>query len=77
MVQRTIDETSKVSQGSPYRSYWGLEEHCNGRESARTTSVSTTERHHIKDVPESTLNAMKLLETLCNPCATRGEEKPI
>jgi integrase len=43
----------------------------------RHSSVSTTERHYIKDVPESTLNAMKLLETLCNPCATRVEEKPI
>jgi integrase len=43
----------------------------------RHSSVSTTERHYIKDVPESTLQAMKLLETLCNPCATSGEGKPI
>jgi len=43
----------------------------------RHSSVSTTERHYIKDVPESTLNAMKLLETLCNPSATEDEAKPI
>ncbi len=42
----------------------------------RHSSVSTTERHYIKDVPESTLQAMKLLETLCNPHATAGEAKP-
>jgi integrase len=43
----------------------------------RHSSVSTTERHYIKDVPESTLNAMKLLETLCNPRATEREAKPM
>lgn len=43
----------------------------------RHSSVSTTERHYIKDVPESTLSAMKLLETLCNPRATASEGKPI
>jgi integrase len=42
----------------------------------RHSSVSTTERHYIKDVPESTLKAMKLLETLCNDHATQGEGKP-
>lgn len=42
----------------------------------RHSSVSTTERHYIKDVPESTLQAMKLLETLCNSRATTGEAKP-
>lgn len=31
----------------------------------RHSSVSTTERHYIKDVPESTLQAMKRLEELC------------
>jgi integrase len=35
----------------------------------RHSSVSTTERHYIKDVPENTLGAMKLLETLCKDCA--------
>lgn len=42
----------------------------------RHSSVSTTERHYIKDVPERTLKAMKLLEALCNDCATKGEAKP-
>ena len=42
----------------------------------RHSSVSTTERHYIKDVPESTLQAMKQLEALCNECATEGETKP-
>lgn len=42
----------------------------------RHSSVSTTERQYIKDVPESTLHAMRLLETLCNPRATTGEAKP-
>ena len=31
----------------------------------RHSSVSTTERHYIKDVPESTLHAMKQLEAFC------------
>jgi len=42
----------------------------------RHSSVSTTERHYIKDVPERTLEAMKLLETLCNDRATQEEVKP-
>src|SRR4030088_967310 len=42
----------------------------------RHSSVSTTERHYIKDVPESTLQAMNLLETLCNARATAEEAKP-
>ena len=42
----------------------------------RHSSVSTTERHYIKDVPESTLEAMKLLERLCNRSATEGDAKP-
>jgi integrase len=41
----------------------------------RHSSVSTTERHYIKDVPESTLEAMKLLETLCNHRATQEGTK--
>jgi len=32
----------------------------------RHSSVSTTERHYIKDVPENTMHAMKLLEALCS-----------
>ncbi len=42
----------------------------------RHSNVSTTERHYIKDVPESTLQAMKQLETLCNGCATPKGTKP-
>jgi hypothetical protein len=30
----------------------------------------------VKDMPESTLHAMKLLETLCNPRATAEEANP-
>jgi integrase len=32
----------------------------------RHTSLATTERHYIKDVPENTLNAMNRLEQLFN-----------
>jgi hypothetical protein len=42
----------------------------------RHSSVSTTERHYMKDVPERTLEAMKRLETLCNHRATQEETKP-
>jgi hypothetical protein len=42
----------------------------------RHSSVSTTERHYIKDVPESTLQAMKRLELLCKEHATTGDPKP-
>jgi integrase len=42
----------------------------------RHSSVSTTARHYIKDVPENTLKAMKQLETLCNDCATEQGTKP-
>jgi hypothetical protein len=48
-----------------------------GKGLMRHSSVSTTERHYIKDVPESTLHGMKLLGTLCNPRATGEEGKPI
>jgi len=41
----------------------------------RHSSVSTTERHYIKDASESTLQAMKLLETLCNERAIEREAK--
>jgi hypothetical protein len=36
----------------------------------RHSSVSTTERHYIKDVPENTLQAMKRLESLCSEHVT-------
>jgi integrase len=42
----------------------------------RHSSVSTTERHYIKDVPESTLQAMKRLETLCKERAITEGVKP-
>jgi integrase len=42
----------------------------------RHSSVSTTERHYIKDVPESTLQAMKRLESLCKGRAIAESPKP-
>jgi len=36
----------------------------------RHSSVTTTERHYIKDVPENTLQAMNQLEKLFNECST-------
>jgi integrase len=42
----------------------------------RHSSVSTTERHYIKDVPESTLRAMKRLESLCKERGNTRELKP-
>lgn len=42
----------------------------------RHSSLSTTERHYIKDVPDSTLQAMKRLEALCNHRATQELVKP-
>jgi integrase len=36
----------------------------------RHTSLATTERHYIKDVPENTLQAMNRLEQLFNDCST-------
>ena len=41
----------------------------------RHSNVSTTERHYIKDVPENTLQAMILLEALCNKSATGEPER--
>jgi hypothetical protein len=41
----------------------------------RHSSVSTTERHYIKNVPSVTLDAMKLLESLCNDNAIEGGGK--
>jgi len=46
------------------------------KELLRHSSVSTTERHYIKDVLENTLQAMKQLEALCNNCATEKGTKP-
>jgi hypothetical protein len=36
----------------------------------RHSSLATTERHYIKDVPENTLQAMNRLEQLFNDCST-------
>jgi len=42
----------------------------------RHANLATTTRHYVKDVPENTLLAMKLLEKLCNECATTGTVRP-
>jgi integrase len=42
----------------------------------RHSSVSTTERHYIKDVPDTTLQAMKRLEDLCGERRTTSGAKP-
>jgi integrase len=42
----------------------------------RHSSVSTTERHYIKDVPDCTLQAMKRLESLCKERAITEDAKP-
>lgn len=42
----------------------------------RHSSVSTTERHYIKDVPEDTLRAMKRLEALCVVPSNLAKPKP-
>lgn len=42
----------------------------------RHSSVATTERHYIKDVPEITQNAMKKVEALCTERATTPAVRP-
>jgi integrase len=42
----------------------------------RHSSVSTTERHYIKDVPENTFQAMKQLEALCGVLGASEGSKP-
>jgi hypothetical protein len=42
----------------------------------RHSSVITTQKHDIKNVPEITLNAMKKVEALCNHCATEPHARP-
>jgi len=42
----------------------------------RHTNLATTTRHYVKDVPENTLSAMNLLETLFNECSTAGTTRP-
>jgi hypothetical protein len=45
------------------------------KEQSRHTNLATTTRHYVKDVPENTLSAMNLLETLSNECATGAAGK--
>jgi hypothetical protein len=40
----------------------------------RHSSVLTTQRHYIKEVPETTLNAMKKVEALFNDCSTEVKQ---
>jgi hypothetical protein len=42
----------------------------------RHSSVLTTQRHYIKDVPETTLSAMRKVEALCKDCANETQSKP-
>jgi integrase len=42
----------------------------------RHASVLTTQMHYIKEVPETTLNAMKKVEALCNECANAVHAEP-
>ena len=42
----------------------------------RHSSVLTTQRHYIKDVPETTLSAMRKVEALCKDVQTRPNPNP-
>ncbi len=42
----------------------------------RHTNLATTTRHYVKDVPENTLSAMNLLESLFNECSTTEVVRP-
>ena len=42
----------------------------------RHTSVITTQKHYIKEVPATTLAAMQKIEVLCNQLAPEGEVLP-
>lgn len=42
----------------------------------RHTNLATTTRHYVKDVPENTLAAMILLESLFNDCSTGRVVRP-
>ena len=42
----------------------------------RHSSVLTTQKHYIKEVPETTLNAMKKVEALCHLRATEAQARP-
>jgi len=42
----------------------------------RHTNLATTTRHYVKDVPENTLTAMNLLESLFSECSTTAVVRP-
>ena len=42
----------------------------------RHSSVLTTQKHNIKEVPETTLNAMKKVEALCNDRTKNPHARP-
>ena len=42
----------------------------------RHASVTTTQRHYIKHVPEVTLKAMEKVEVLCNDCTNPSDSRP-
>ena len=42
----------------------------------RHTSVITTQKHYIKEVPETTRKAMEKIETLCTHRATAETSRP-
>jgi integrase len=42
----------------------------------RHRSLATTNQYYIKDAPKSTIQAMELLEQLCNDCATTAIARP-
>ena len=43
----------------------------------RHASVTTTQKHFIKEIPEITLRAMEKVGMLFNKCSTAGTAKPI
>jgi hypothetical protein len=43
----------------------------------RHASVTTTQKHFIKEIPEITLRAMEKVGMLFNKCSTVGTAKPI
>jgi integrase len=42
----------------------------------RHSSVLTTQKHYIKEVPETTLSAMRKVEALCNVRAKNPQARP-
>ena len=42
----------------------------------RHASVTTTQKHYIKEVPEITLRAMEKVEMLCTDRATGAANRP-